>query len=48
MTDHAQPPKQDEKPQWQPHKDWRMWVGLALTLLAIAMYVLSLDDTMLP
>lgn len=40
---------QDNKtPQWQPHKDWRTWLGLALMLLAITMYVLSLDDSVVP
>lgn len=29
------------------HKDWRVWAGVLLMLAAIAIYVLSLDDSML-
>ena len=30
------------------HKDWRIWVGVILMLGAMAMYVLSLDDSVVP
>ena len=30
------------------HKDWRVWLALLLMLAAILMYVLSLDDSMVP
>jgi hypothetical protein len=30
------------------HKDWRVWLALLLMLAAILMYVLSLDDSMIP
>ena len=30
------------------HKDWRVWLVLLLMLAAILMYVLSLDDSMVP
>jgi hypothetical protein len=30
------------------HKDWRTWLGVALMLAAIGMYVLTLDDSMVP
>ena len=33
---------------WKPHKDWRVWVALILMLAAIAAYVLSLDDSIIP
>ena len=33
---------------WKPHKDWRAWVAVLLMLAAIAAYVLSLDDSVLP
>jgi len=29
------------------HKDWRMWVAVALMLAAIVIYVLTLDDSLL-
>jgi hypothetical protein len=29
------------------HKDWRVWVGVVAMLAAIAIYVLSLDDSLL-
>jgi ABC-type nickel/cobalt efflux system permease component RcnA len=30
------------------HKDWRTWVAVGLMLTAIAMYVLTLDDSVVP
>ena len=37
-----------QKPYWRRiHKDWRLWVALALMLAAILIYVLSLDDALL-
>jgi hypothetical protein len=30
------------------HKDWRVWVGVGLMLAAMATYVLTLDDSVLP
>jgi len=30
------------------HKDWRAWLALLLMLGAIVMYVLTLDDSMVP
>lgn len=30
------------------HRDWRFWLGVALMLAAIGMYVASLDDEMAP
>ena len=32
----------------QLHKDWRVWLGVVLMLGAMAMYVLSLDDSVIP
>jgi hypothetical protein len=28
------------------HKDWRVWLGIALMVIAISIYVLTLDDSM--
>jgi len=30
------------------HKDWRTWLAVLLMLVAMARYVLSLDDSMVP
>ena len=30
------------------HKDWRVWLALLLMLSAILMYVLTLDDSVIP
>ena len=30
------------------HKDWRVWLALLLMVAAILMYVLSLDDSVIP
>jgi hypothetical protein len=32
----------------QLHKDWRTWVVVGLMLTAMIMYVLTLDDSILP
>jgi hypothetical protein len=37
-----------EKSSRQLHKDWRVWLGVVLMLGAMAMYVLSLDDSVVP
>ena len=36
-----------QRPGRKLHKDWRVW-ALLLTLGAIVMYVLSLDDSIIP
>ena len=39
----------DHKPKKRsPHKDWRAWVVVGLMLVAIATYVLSLDESIWP
>ncbi|MFZ0613008.1 MAG: hypothetical protein WAM73_12275 [Desulfobacterales bacterium] len=30
------------------HKDWRVWLVVILMLAAISIYVLTLDDSLLP
>jgi hypothetical protein len=32
---------------WKPHRDWRVW-AVALMLLAMAVYVLTLDESIWP
>jgi hypothetical protein len=37
-----------QRPGRKLHKDWRVWLALLLMLAAILMYVLSLDDSIIP
>jgi hypothetical protein len=30
------------------HKDWRVWLAVGIMLAAMTMYVLSLDDSIVP
>jgi hypothetical protein len=30
------------------HKDWRVWLAVGIMLLAIIMYVVTLDDSIVP
>jgi hypothetical protein len=30
------------------HKDWRVWLAVGIMLAAIIMYVLTLDDSIVP
>jgi hypothetical protein len=40
---HGQPAK--SRPL---HRDWRLWAGVALALLAMAIYVMSMDESLWP
>ncbi len=42
MTNHHH-----STPRKHLHKDWRVWAGVIFMLAAIAIYVLSLDDSLL-
>jgi hypothetical protein len=42
MTNHHHPDGRR-----RPHQDWRIWVGVVAMLAAIAIYVLTLDDSLL-
>jgi|GEM_PF-2362035 len=42
-SEHGQHPK--TRPL---HRDWRCWVTAVLMLIAISMYVLSLDEAVVP
>jgi hypothetical protein len=37
-----------ESSNWKWHKDWRAWMAVILMVAAIAMYVMSLDDSIVP
>jgi hypothetical protein len=34
--------------QWAIHKDWRVWTAVILMLLAMAVYVISMDESIQP
>jgi len=40
--------RRPDKPRRQFHKDWRVWVGVVLILVALAAYVLTNDETLRP
>jgi hypothetical protein len=44
MTNHSHKHSSGRK----VHKDWRVWLALLLMLGAIVMYVLTLDDSIIP
>ena len=47
--DHHANPQEGERAGWkQAHKDWRLWVVVAMMLAAILMYVLSMDESLRP
>jgi hypothetical protein len=41
-------PRPETPAKRQFHKDWRTWLLMALMLAAIGMYVLTLDDSVVP
>ncbi len=32
----------------QLHKDWRVWLGVGIMLLAMLIYIVTLDESILP
>jgi hypothetical protein len=39
----------DTTPYWKrAHRDWRLWVGLVFMFAAIAMYVMTVDLSLVP
>ena len=44
--EHSREPK---GPWWKHvHRDWRVWVGVVLMIVAMAVYVMSLDESLRP
>jgi hypothetical protein len=39
---------QSESSDRKFHKDWRVWLAVIIMLAAIIMYVLTLDDSIVP
>ncbi|MEI7683717.1 MAG: hypothetical protein WCL32_01730 [Planctomycetota bacterium] len=47
--DHPHHSHESKSSWWkQPHRDWRVWVGIVLMIAAMAAYVLSFDESMRP
>ena len=51
--DHAASEKYTHRENGKPHrrrlhKDWRVWLAVALMLAAAIIYVITLDDSILP
>ena len=44
---HGHEHKKHASATWKPHRDWRVW-AVALMLLAMAVYVLTLDESIWP
>jgi len=34
--------------RWLPHKDWRIYVGVALMLVAMFVYLATMDESLPP
>jgi hypothetical protein len=34
--------------RWLPHKDWRVYVGVALMLIAMFVYLATMDESLPP
>ena len=46
-AEHGHEHKKYASAGWKPHRDWRVW-AVALMLLAMAVYVLTLDESIWP
>lgn len=44
---HGDPSHRD-KDRWLPHRDWRVYVGVALMLLAMFVYLATMDESWRP
>jgi hypothetical protein len=40
--------RSQSKDRWRPHKDWRVYVGVALMLLAMFAYLATMDEALPP
>lgn len=46
---HANPPDAKDLAYWKrAHTDWRLWVVVGLMLLAMVVYVLTMDESVQP
>lgn len=40
--------RRPDKDRWLPHRDWRVHLGVALMLLAIVIYLATMDESLQP
>ena len=40
--------QREEKERWLPHRDWRVYLGVALMLIAMFVYLATLDEAVTP
>lgn len=40
--------RRQEKERWLPHRDWRVYLGVALMLLAMFVYLATMDESLQP
>lgn len=45
---HEHEHKHEHPPRRKPHQDWRVLVAVALALVGMAVYVLSMDESLQP
>jgi hypothetical protein len=46
---HANPPEQEMSASWRrAHKDWRVWLAVGLMLLAMLIYLMTMDESVQP
>lgn len=38
----------EDKNRWLPHRDWRVYVGVALMLIAMFVYLATMDESLSP
>ena len=44
---HGEHPARD-KDRWLPHRDWRVYLGVALMLIAMFVYLATMDESIQP
>ncbi|MEO8350102.1 MAG: hypothetical protein ABI680_00135 [Chthoniobacteraceae bacterium] len=44
MSHHHHP----QPPPWKPHRDWRVVCAAVLMLIAMVIYVMTLDESVVP
>ena len=40
--------QREDQDRWLPHRDWRVYVGVAVMLIAMFVYLATLDDAVMP
>ncbi|HVX10599.1 MAG TPA: hypothetical protein VHC22_05425 [Pirellulales bacterium] len=40
--------EQASEERWRPHQDWRVFVAVVLMLVAMVVYLMTMDESLLP